>query len=348
MGKNLSVLDSGNVPNGDAAMTVRSLSKNSLRKKRTKFAAAILFCLALLAGGIGAWLYLRSDTDDYFDAEPDPTAGPLAGEMKFFPDNVTEIAVYQYDIARSCPGYAEIHKLRQFNDARTAFSFEPNFPTELDAVRAVFVSAPISLAVVTLRHSVSAEELFPPQMWDRLVKSSENGRTIYVDGLHGYWLAGRYLVIGEPSLLRQIRKAPNAKSLTGEMLTAIRKADFNQPELHLALFDQLGGDFGYAEGPGTKSEFTSKFHHALIHADRAVVILTELDYQSPLCARIRLFCTTSGDNQRLAQALRDPETNQKLGPLRDSTITIDAREVTLQATMPPSDIYNLPESLFHP
>jgi len=317
-------------------MSIKSWAGNLKSKRRARASAAILFVI-LLAGGIGSWLYLRDDTEP----EPDPASGPLAGEMKFLPDSVTDLAVYQYDIARACSAYTALLKCPG-DYPRTRVNPVLGLG-DLDIVRVVVVTDPFPLTIVTMRNSISAEAVFAPYLWERLTKSDEDGKRIYVDKSTktGYWIKGRRIIIADPEKLRQLGKSPNAKPIASKMSSLIQKADFSKPELHFCEFESSGGDFAYA--PGTKAEYSAVFHIAVCDAGSPVTILSELDYQTPTNVRVQIDCESAAAANELAREFRKPETLERLGPLRNCVVKVAGSTVTLQAAIAPCDIRDLPK-----
>ncbi len=303
-------------------------------RNRLFVGAAIL----LIAASFAEWFYFYED----IDLEPDPAAGPLAGEMRFLPNSVAEMSVYQYDIARSCPAFGALLKCPgEYPRTRVNPQLGLRY---LDIVRVVVVTDPFPLTIVTVRNPISAEAVFAPYLWERLTKSDDDGKKIYVDASNrtGYWIRGRRIVIAEPDKLKQLGKSPSATPLATKMTSLIQKADFSKPELHFCDFDPpSGGDIAYA--PGTKAEYSAEFHIALSDAGSPVTILSELDYQTPTNLRVQIGCKSAAAANKLARALRKPETAERLGPFRNCFINVAGATVTLETAIAPCDIRNLPE-----
>jgi hypothetical protein len=302
-------------------------------RRRTWIAAGV----TLVAIAVGVWLYfeLTSDIDD-----PDPRGGPLAGEMRFLPNSTTALSVYQYDVARSYPAFAELQNCRSTSPRAVGKLFQAGIAP--DIIRAVVVTQPVQMSVLTLRREISPEKFFGAWTLERTNSSRYRGGRLHLNGEKGFLISPKHIVIGDSKVIGDVLDGPLKGPLSNAMQAAITMSDFDKPELHLETMTQFpeGGAFGVSEG--TKRDFSMQFLFGLMEGKSPATILTDVDYQSPMNLRVRIFSANAADAKNRAKYFMESERAKVLGPLSSPLVEVKDTTVTLRKIIQPCDMINVP------
>jgi hypothetical protein len=223
--------------------------------------AALFVCLILMIGGA-----------TYYFLSP---RGSLSDEVRYLPDNYAQIRVYQFDSIRSSAAFGELQKCPNF---RTHFSFAHTPKGRLlDLSKATVAETIIAekgieeVAILTMKNKVAIQDLVDPGTTP--AESKVSGRTVYeVDG-KSYFIDGKRVVVGSPTLMRAILSRNGDAKTSDNMKAALKEADFSRHDL---MIMDPGGLFGEMF-KGLPGQLTG---------DMPIALIADTDYSMPMKRRL--------------------------------------------------------------
>jgi hypothetical protein len=266
--------------------------------------------LVLGGGGFAAWHYLLKDHS------------PLAAERRYLPAGLSSIAIYQYDAFRSSPAYAEIRKCPTFK-SQLSFAVTPG-GKELDIVRAVILSQPYQLAILTMRNSVTIKELIDDS--EQATESKHNGKTIYTVGERGYFIDGKQVLVAKPAWIEHTLDLPSASAIPESLQKAITQADLTKPQVQIQTYDQDNRAMSQGQTfPGPLG-------------DPPQAMLIEVEYQNPIVFQMKFVCKDAAAANKMAEGFRGPAGQNTFGLVSNVTVDVKDATVIMRATMNLSNI----------
>jgi hypothetical protein len=274
--------------------------------------ACLLLCMISIGGGAAWYFFFRGDRDS------------LAADMKYLPDQCAHIRVFQLDVARSSPAYAEFLKCPNAKQ-QLAFTRTPH-GKELDIKRAIIAGTlNEDVTILTMRNPVAIQDLLDPGVSAAEVQMG--GKTVYTVGDKTYYIEGKRVIIASADRIRLILTRNVESKQTEHMKLAIKEADFSKPIVHLEDIFSRDAPHGLAEVLGSS-------------VPQCVVV--ESDLQLPLNVLVKLMCKDSAAATSIGQKVRSEAIGVAAKVLAGATVEVKDTMVVIRFALPAADICNGP------
>jgi predicted Zn finger-like uncharacterized protein len=195
-----------------------------------------------------------------------------ADDMKYVPDNFTELHAVNYDLVKASPAFTQIQNCPNSKD-HFSFLRTPGGKT-LDVTRALVAGREgEKTTILTLRNAPTIQDLV-----DANVKTTETkieGKTVYDTEKVSYLIDGKRVVIAPNGVIKEVLKRNGQPRLRSTIRDAMPAVDFSRPEVTVTDLSQLSGFREIAQIVG--DEFP-------------VAIVNDVDYQAPMVIHLKFVC----------------------------------------------------------